>query len=418
MRLLFINQHYAPDIAATGQKLTDLAEYLAARGQDVHVLCSRGKYVAGALDVPREERRNGVQVVRTGRASRGRSTHLGRLIDYTAFYLQVLFHLLFGRRYDLVVVLTTPPLLSVATGMARRLRGQAYAIWSMDLHPDAEEAIGMAPAGGALSRLLHALSDFGYRHAAFVIALGPFMRARILRRGVPPARVAIIPMWDRQEEVYPIDLEENAMADRVGSNGRCVVMYAGNAGLAHRFEEILEAMHRLRDHPRLFFLFAGDGPRKAEIISFAERNGLRSFRYLDYVPREELASFLALGDIHLLTLRREMAGIAVPSKLYGIFAAGRPVVMVGPTASEPGEAIRSAGAGRVIDPDRDPDPAGTLVAALETLAEDPCLRADQGARGRQTLVDQYEREVVCQQWSRLLGLPVDDPVPAELVEAV
>ncbi|MEZ4701060.1 MAG: glycosyltransferase family 4 protein [Rhodothermales bacterium] len=413
MTLLFVNQHYYPDVAATGQKLTDLAEYLAARGHAVHILCSRGKYLAGALDAPARETRNGVHIRRTGRTSHGRSTHLRRLLDYAGFYARVLLHLLFGRRYDRVILLTTPPLLGVAGGLARRLRGQEYAIWSMDLHPDAEEALGMAPAGHPVTRLLHALNDFGYRNAAFVAALGPFMRARILARGVAPERVAILPMWDRKEAIYPVPPDENPLFDRFDLRDRCVVMYSGNAGLAHRFDEVLEAMLALRDHPDLYFLFAGDGPRKQDIIAFAERHRIRNFSYVDYVPREALVYSLNLADVHLLTLRREMAGIAVPCKLYGSMAAGKPTLMVGPEASEPAQAILDAGAGIVIDPDR----AGgrtvdELIQALLALAERNDLRTAYGLRGREAFLAAFEMDVVCEAWARCLEGRVPAPETA------
>ncbi len=395
---LFINQHYHPDVAATGQKLTDLAEYLAARGHEVHVLCSRGKYLAGALDVPERETLNGVHIRRTGAASHGRSTHLRRLLDYAGFYLRVLMHLLFGRRYDEVILLTTPPLLSVAGGLANALRGQSYGIWSMDLHPDAEEALGMVPA--PVARILHALNNYGYRNARFVAALGPFMKARIVAKGVAQERVLVLPMWDRREDIYPTPIEDNPLRDRLGLRDRCVVMYSGNAGLAHRFDEVMEAMLALRDHPELFFLFAGDGPRRRDLIDFARQHDIANFLYLDYVPREELVHSLGLADIHLLTLRREMAGIAVPCKLYGIMAAGRPTLMIGPEASEPAQTLIEARAGVVIDPDRAGGRAtDEVIQALLALADRPDLRALYGMRARDAFLGAHDHEIVCQAWA-------------------
>src|SRR5690606_9453597 len=122
--LLFVNQHYYPDFASTGQHLTDLAEHLAAEGYDVSVLCSQGRYLAGTLEVPKREVHRGVTIRRVRATAFGRGTHLGRLIDYASFYLQVLLRVLVGRRYDYVVVLTTPPLLGTLGAVARALRGQ------------------------------------------------------------------------------------------------------------------------------------------------------------------------------------------------------------------------------------------------------------------------------------------------------
>ena len=168
--ILFVNQHYYPDIAATGQKLTDLAEYLAATGHHVSVICSKGKYVAGMLPAGREEVRNGVRIHRTRTGGHGRSSVLWRLFDYAAFYIGVFFHILFSRKHDYVVYLTTPPLLSFMGAVLRKIKRQRYGIWSMDLHPDAEEVLGMFRPAGLVARTLHVLNNFGYKNADFIVA--------------------------------------------------------------------------------------------------------------------------------------------------------------------------------------------------------------------------------------------------------
>ena len=401
--VLFVNQHYAPDFASTGQHLTDLAEYLAADGFDVRVLCGQSRYLRGTLGAPRHERRNGVEVFRVPMTAFGRGRVLGRLADYATFYAQALRHVLRRRPVDLVVTLTTPPLLHAAAALGRRLRGQRYGIWSMDLHPDAEEAVGMLDPRSPLARALHALNDRGYRGADFVVDLGPFMKRRLAAKGVRPERLFTIPVWNRADEVAPVAKADNPLAHELGLEDRLVVMYSGNAGLAHRFDEVLEVMRRLKNRDDLFFLFVGSGPRRAEIEAFARLHGLRHFRYLDYFDREQLRFSLPLGDVHLVTLRDAMAGIAAPGKVYGIMAAGRPVVFVGPAASEPAATVAEAGAGFVFDTTAPGDaPADALEAALLALAADPAARAAMGARGRAAFLARYERDVACAQWSALL----------------
>jgi glycosyltransferase involved in cell wall biosynthesis len=399
--LLFINQHYAPDLAATAQMLTDLAEYLAQDGFEVHVLCSRGHYLGQAMDAPAEAVRNGVHVHRVRATAFGRGRTLGRLADYATFFTSALARVLTGRSYDYIIPLTTPPLLALAAWAAKRLRSQPYGIWSMDLHPDAEVAAGMLRKRGLLTRLLHGLNTASYRHADFVVDLGRYMKRRLRARGVSHEQLHTIPVWGRKDDVYPVPHAENALRDELGLDGAFVVMYSGNAGVAHRFDEVLAAMKRLDGHPRIRFVFVGEGPRKQRIKRFASREGLSNFRYLPYFPREQLKYSLSLADVHLLTLRDDMAGIAVPNKLYGIMAAGRPAVMVGPAASEPAKAIREHEAGRVVDPSRHEEAAQTLCDALLQL----CQRADErrrlGTNGRTAFLAEYEREVACRAWSAL-----------------
>lgn len=410
--LLFVNQHYAPDLASTAQHLTDLAEHLAEKGFEVHVLCSQIHYVSGEMDVPAEEMRNGVHVHRVDTTAFGRDSRLGRLTDYASFFLQVLRHLLTGRRYDHVVSLTTPPLLPVAAALARATRGQSYGIWSMDLHPDAEEAIGMIDANGPLARLLHRLGDWAYQQADFVVDLGPYMKRRIENKDVPSRRLHTIPVWNKKEEVYPVAPGNNPLMDETGLEDKFVVMYSGNAGLGHRFDEVMKAARYFEGHPDVHFLFVGSGPRKDEILEFADAHDLSNFEYLSYFPRDQIKYSLSLADVHLLTLRSSFAGIAVPGKLYGILAAGRPVLMVGPQESDPARTIRRHDVGQVVDPQRDGEspPTNRVIETVQTLYQNPGQRRSMGARGREVFLDRFEQETCCEQWAELLGRENGVPV--------
>jgi len=400
--ILFINQHYWPDCAATAQMLQDLAESLVADGLDVHVLCSRGHYLSGSMDVPAEETHNGVEVHRVRATAFGRESILGRLTDYATFLSSALARVLTGPSFDSVVTLTTPPLLPLVGRVAQALRGQRYGIWSMDLHPDAEVAAGMLREGGLPARFLHALNNAGYRNADFVVELGTYMKRRLRDKGLSEEQLYTVPVWGTKEDVSPLPHAENPLRSELGLDGKFVVMYSGNAGRAHRFNEVLAVMERLDGHPDIEFVFVGEGPQKERIKAFAEENDLSNFRYLSYFPREDLKHSLPMADVHLMTLREEMAGIAVPGKLYGIMAAGRPVLMVGPEASESGETIQISGAGRVVDPGQEEAPAQALYDTLLRLYEDHETRATLGQNGREAFLEHFEREVCCRQWSTLL----------------
>src|SRR5215469_14136034 len=209
--LRLVNLHYAPDVASTGQHLTDLAEHLAATGIDVEVLTAQGHYVGGQVEAPRRELRNGVRVRRLPSPGFGRRSRLGRIIDYAVFYLQLLWFVCLAPA-DATVFLTTPPLLSVAGWIGRSLRGARYAIWSMDLHPDAELAAGMLTENGVLGRVLVWLNDRGYRAADFVVDLGPYMQRRILAKGVAPERVCTVPVWGAAPAPASVGRERSAGA--------------------------------------------------------------------------------------------------------------------------------------------------------------------------------------------------------------
>ncbi len=397
--LLFINQHYYPDVASTGQHLTDLAEYLADRGSAVHVLTARAHYVDGQLDAPSREVRAGVQIRRFRTTRFGRGSKLGRIVDYATFYVRALWTLIKEPSKDLTVVfLTTPPLLAVigwfvnAAGI-RRLR---YGIWSMDLHPDAEIAAGMVRGSSPLGRLLVWLDERAFRRAAFVVDLGPYMKRRIVAKGIAEARTHTIPVWGHAEAT-----SGRPVKSQLGLDGRFVVMYSGNAGLVHEFGAILEAMRLLRDEPNIYFLFAGGGPRRSEIEAFAAEARLTNFSYRPYFAREELGDGLAVGDVHLISLGAPFVGVSVPGKLYGIMAAARPALFVGPADCESADTIRAADCGVVIDPASGFAPE-KIVRALRAWCADPATARAAGARGRVAFESQYSAAPNCEAFERVL----------------
>ena len=415
--VLFVNQHYYPDVASTGQHLTDLAEHLASRGYSVAVLTARGRYLSGQLDAPPNEVRNGVRITRVRATSFGRGSVLGRLLDYATFYLSVLLRIVRGAGgYDGVIFLSTPPLLAFIGSLTKRLRGVRYAVWAMDLHPDAEIAAGMLRPRSPLTWLLNLADRAGFRGADFVVDLGPYMRRRIAAKGVSAQCAHTVPVWSAADEVLPVAKGDNPLVRELGLEDRFVVMYSGNAGIVHDFDDILEAMRLLEGDPRIAFLFVGGGPQRQRIERYAAEHGLTAFRYLDYFPRDQLRWSLAVGDAHLISLRREFVGISVPGKLYGIMAAGRPTMFVGPSRCETADTIREARCGEVIDP----EPGGAaerLAAALRAWSASPATCARLGAAGRSAFLARFEREVACTAFERVVAQHWAKAAPAAAIES-
>ena len=181
-------------------------------------------------------------------------------------------------------------------------------------------------------------------------------------------------------------------------------MYSGNAGIVHDFGAIFEAMRVLRDDPRVFFLFVGDGPRRREVEEFARRFGLTNFAYRDYFPRDLLRFSLSVANVHLISLRPQFVGISVPSKLYGAMASARPILFVGPDRCETADAIRDARCGTVIDPSERGDiAAGKKIAeALQMWADVRAVREELGARGRCAYLERYDHSLGCAAWETIV----------------
>ncbi|WP_435009940.1 glycosyltransferase family 4 protein [Tundrisphaera lichenicola] len=404
-RLLFVNQYYWPDHASTAQHLTDLAEHLAGRGHDVHVLCSRGTYKPGVERPPTCEVRNGVTIHRVPATSLGRKSTLHRMVDYLSFYARAFLLAVSLPRFDAVATLTTPPIIGLVGTILRRLKGSRHLYWSMDLHPDASIALGRMSPKHPVVKWLAWLSDAVYRQADKVVVLGPYMADRIASKGVRRDRLATIPVWSRRDEIYPLPRDGHPLRASLGLADKFVAMYSGNLGLAHSFTEMIEAARRLRDRSDIVFLFVGDGPRMAEVRLAKEDESLDNIKILDYFPREQLHASLSVADVHLISMRSEMTGVVVPGKLYGAMASGRPTCFVGPAHCESADTIRKADCGPTV---RLGDAQG-LVEALCSLASAPDAAAEMGRRGRAAFLDHHEKDHCCSEWALMIGDVLAEP---------
>ena len=419
-RLLFINQYYYPDHASTAQHLTDLVESLAAEGHECHVVCAQACYKPGSPRPSSFEIHNGVQIHRVPATSLGRKSTLRRMIDYLSFYARAAALAVQLPRFDVVVTLTTPPIIGLVGTILRRLKGTRHIYWSMDLHPDASIALGRMSRGNPAVAWLSWLSDHVYRQADKVVVLGPYMADRILAKRVRPERVTTIPVWSRKDEIYPLPLARHPLREQYGLTDKFVAMYSGNLGLAHSAAEFLEAARRLKGREDLVFLFVGDGPRMAEVRAVKQAEGLENIRLLDYFPREQLHASLSMADVHLISMRTEMTGIVVPGKLYGVMAAARPALFVGPAHCETADTIRQSGCGICVQL----GDAASLVEALTTLAADPETVRRLGDRGRAAFLALHEREGCCEAWSKsikdLAAAPrgVPKPLPRAAVSRI
>lgn len=402
MRILFVNQYYWPDYAATAQQMSDLCEWLAERGHDVHVVCSRGQYDDGTgQPAPKREVRRGVTIHRLRAPGFAKGSAVGRVVDYAGFHLLIgLWLLTRGWGFNVVVTLTTPPLIGIYATLLKMLSfGRVkHVCWAMDLHPDLEFDLGMWSPTHPLYATFAWLNDVHFRRADAVVALGEAMAERLAEKRIKPARMHTISVWNRGEQIEPDAAGAEALKAEHGLAGQFVVMYSGNAGVIHTFDAVCRAMKQLDGEDRFVFVFVGGGKRLGEIETFVEQHGLTNFKRLGYFPREQLGASLGMGDAHLVTLRPEMRGVAVPCKLYGIMAAARPVLFVGPDRADTARQVTAAEAGYVVAP----GDAEGLVDGIRALADNPDLARTLGHNGRRFFEGYAERAVCCAAWSELL----------------
>jgi colanic acid biosynthesis glycosyl transferase WcaI len=402
LRILFINQYYAPDFAATAQLLADLCTGLVARGHEVHVLASRAIYDGRKLDLPAEEVLDGVHVHRIEIGSSRRGRYRERLEGYVSFLSRAFAKVHALPRYDVVVTLTTPPFLSLIGIWLRLVRRSRFVYWVMDIYPDIALRAGVLRTFGPVRLAWSLLGRISYLGANRVVALGDSMRAVLSRKGIADEKLSVVPCWSGGDEVRPVEHEANAFRREHFRPDDFVVMYSGNAGTCHHFRSVIDCIRSLKESPSIKFVFVGGGKRIPQIQT--ELSGVRNVKFLPYQPRESLAESLSAADVHLVTLEPAFDGLMIPSKIYGAMAANRPLLFVGSATNDIAKLIRENGCGDAVVV----DDAEALATTIKGLAEDRDRTSAMGARGGKHFRASFDRPIVVEQFARLLEQIADE----------
>jgi glycosyltransferase involved in cell wall biosynthesis len=373
LRILFVNQFYWPDAAATSQLLTDVTRALADEGHEVVVMCGQTGYAT--VDIMDQPPPVTIRRIWCAPYMKGK---IGRALSYVSFLSGCLWGGLWVKKPDLIVTMTTPPVLSVVGAILQRKHRAKHYIWVMDLFPEALVDVGLFPAHSPLVRILHFISDWSYRKADGMIALGECMRRRLAERKIPAEKLHVAENWADGTEIFPIDRERT---------GPLRITYSGNLGLSHDLDTILSAIKALRDDERFHFCFIGGGQRQKAAQEICAAESVRNVSFRAYCPRTRLAESLSEMDIGLVTQRPTSAGSVVPSKVYGLMAAGKPILYIGPRTTTPFWIIERFRCGWQIDCE---DATG-LVALLNELEAHPEMVAAAGERAREAFLKYYDR---------------------------
>jgi glycosyltransferase involved in cell wall biosynthesis len=316
--------------------------------------------------------KSALTVVRAGPSGGGVTT---RSIDYVLAFGRLLIAALKLPRHDVVVTMTDPPLLAVIGPILRARWSCGLIHWSHDLYPDLFPVIGVRLPRLVLS-VLAMTASAALRRYDCVIAIGDCMARRILRNGVMPERVEVVPNW-ADPMIRPIPRASNRMRLELGLGDRFTVAYSGNFGLAHPLAALIDAAATLAHQaPEIVFLLIGEGRGLARVRREIEDRRLPNLRLLPWQPTGRLAESLGAADLHLASMDERAEGMLVPSKVAGALAAGRPCILIGSAGSAAARLVVDHGCGSVLPPS---DGQG-LASAIMVHATDPHFHAEACAR--------------------------------------
>ena len=387
-RILLVSQVYAPDPAAVARLVADVSTELAHRGHDVIVLTADRGYDDPTIKYPSAKTADGVDVRRLPFCSFGKSSMALRLLGGISFTLQATLRALTLRDLDTIVVSTSPPMAALAAVVVNALRKISVVYWPMDLNPDQAVTLGLANPRSFTVRALEWLNRAVLRRATTVVALDHAMARRLEAKRPVGEKLVVVPPWGEDDDVSPVPPEDNPFRKQHGLDGKRVVMYSGTLGPSNPVSTLLAAAEELEDDPRLAFLFVGGGTGMTEVKARTRPN----VRCLPYEPLSRMRFSLSAGDVQVVSLGDEMAGIVHPCKVYGAMGIARPILFLGPPNSHVSEMMAQADFGWQV---RHGDVGGAVAVLQEILALDADALERKGERARDLIQRNRTRRISC-----------------------
>ncbi len=403
----FLTLVFAPDGVSTSILMSELALELQAQGHQVSVLTTTPHYNVDAEARGRqplrrrwggllyESRYHGIPVYHAAIPQKGERVG-ARLLDYLRFHLiSTLAGLFLLRRVDVLFV-PSPPLTIGLSGWILRLFKRAPFVYNVqEIYPDVAVSLGLLKNRRAI-RLLERLEAFIYRRASLITVISERFRQRLLAKGVPERKLAVIPNFVDTDFIRPGE-RQNGFSAAHDLDGRFVVLYAGNIGLTQGFETILAAAGRLEDRPDIHFLIVGDGTRRGWLEEQLAARRPQNVTLLPYQKRSLVPELYAASDLCLVPLKKGTAQETFPSKIYTIMAAARPVIASADPDSELEDVVRTAGCGWAVEPDN----PTALAEAIASAAADRAAARARGQSGYRYVIETHSRPAVTAQYARL-----------------
>ena len=355
-QLLVLCQLFYPELVSTGQTLTELCEELVQLGINVEVICGPQTILNRDKKIPKCMEHKGIHIRRVWGTRFPKLNLIGRVINQLTFAVSAFFHLLFHRSRKPILVLTNPPFLAVSCAILRALKiGGPYIYLVFDVYPDTAVKLGVLKENGLLSRIWERFNCFVFKHASAIVVIGRCMTEVITEKMknhnlIPNGKLHHISVWSDDKFISSASNQENPLRKKWNLERKFVIGYFGNMGRFHDMETIIEAADTLKDKEDICFLFVGEGHKKQATMEYATKHNLQNCQFHTYVDRGDLGHLMHLADVGVVSSLEGQEVLSVPSKAFGLMAAGVPIVAVMSAKSEVARIVREESCGTLVKP--------------------------------------------------------------------
>lgn len=358
-RLLVYAHYFYPDVASTGQILTELCEGLQ-QDFDITVICVVPSYDGKVSEYYREkrifkEKYKDITVIRVRVPEFDKGNKKSRIKNILAYFFNAIYATFKVGKQDIVFSISQPPILGGVLGVIGKIIKRAKFVYNIqDFNPEQTMAVSYSKNKFVLNFAMF-LDKFSCKKSDKIIVVGRDMQETLNKRfknkNVPTN--VVINNWIDEKQIYPLSEDSHKVVefkDKYGLNDKFVFMYSGNIGLYYDLENIIKVLANFKDRNDIVFAFVGDGSIKQKLVEFVESNNISNIKFIPYQKKEDLIYSLNAADIHIVTNAKGIKGISVPSKIYGVMAAGKTVLGVLEEGSEARRIIEESNCGFCYNP--------------------------------------------------------------------
>jgi len=404
-KLLVLCQLFYPELVSTGQTLTELCEELVRLGMDVEVVCGPLTVMDRDKKVAKYIEHKGIRIRRVWGTRFPKLNLIGRIINQITFAASAFFYLLFHHFRKPILVLTNPPFLAVTCSILKLLKiSGPYIYLVFDVYPDTAVKLGVLKKNGLLSRIWERLNAFVFKHASAIVVIGRCMEEIIAKKMQnrnlsTNGKLHHISVWSDDKLISSASNTENPLKKKWNLEGKFVVGYFGNMGRFHDMETIISAAKILKDNKDICFLFVGEGHKKQATMEYAARHSLQNCRFYTYVDRQDLGYLMNLANIGVVSLLEGQEGLSVPSKAFGLMAAGVPLIAVMSPKSEIAQIVKEEGCGITVKPGK----GKVLADSILQLYNDKSQLKQMSANALMAIREKYNLDKISREYFDLIG---------------
>lgn len=395
-RILLVTQHYAPFPSTTSGYMTDIAKALALESQ---VIVLSGTPNSGSK-LPSKPGEPTVIEIRSWWP--GKSALVSRSLAAILFAVQVFLSVIkHSRREDAVLCVTTPFTLPYAVTLAARLRRIPAALIIYDFYPDSLVMAGFLQPTSIVTKLLRWANKVMFEGLSAIVTIGRDMSSLLMAYPRMTAdKITLIPNWATLPVRYREIDADNPYRRRCG--GKFLVAMSGTAGFTHDPDSVFEAAQLLKDNSAIHFLFSGEGVGWTKLKERYAASPLDNVTLIERVPEAELETFLSAADIWLIPYRKNNTGVSVPSRIYNLFAVGRPVIICSEPNAEAALLVREHDLGWVVEPEKP-----NSIARAVTLAASAVGNTEEKGQRAAEIASRYTRQIALKSYNELMRRLLD-----------